>query len=135
MTIEDLGDKLDIMSGASLYELWKYYERVRTTLVLDLTEFRKSGARSLLEGLRCTGFYPYQLSWVDQYIVSMGNAPHLFDHLELNIALIRHITNGGNGGCNCGSIVNQTIHEFWDALVSVVNGSFEKVGVMIYGAA
>jgi hypothetical protein len=32
MTIEDLKDKLDIMPGASLYELRKYYERVRTIL-------------------------------------------------------------------------------------------------------
>jgi hypothetical protein len=135
MAIEDFGDRLDIMPGASLYELWKYYERVRTILVLDLTEFRKSGARGTLTSLRCAVLHSSQISWVDQYIVSMGNAPHLFDPLELNIAMTRHITNGGNQGCKCGSISSQTIHEFWEALVSVVNGSFEKVSVMMCGAA
>jgi BTB/POZ domain len=136
MTIEDLGDKLDIMAGASLYELWKYYERVRTILALDLTEFRESGARGLLTGLRCTELSSSQIpSWVDQYIVSMGNAPNMFDPLELNIAMTRHIKNGGTGSCECGSISSQTIHGFWEALVSVVNGSFEKVSVMIWRAA
>ena len=32
------------MPGAYLYELWKYYETVRTILVLGLAEFRESGA-------------------------------------------------------------------------------------------
>jgi hypothetical protein len=136
MTIEDLGDKLEIMPGASLYELWKYYERVRTILALDLTEFRESGARGLLTGLRCTELSSSQIpSWVDQYIVSMGNAPNMFDPLELNIAMTHHIKNGGTGSCECGSISSQTIHGFWEALVSVVNGSFEKVSVMIWRAA
>jgi len=124
------------MPGTSLYELWKYYEGVRTILALDLTEFRESGARGMLRGLRCTELSSSQIpSWVDQYIASMGNAPNLFDPLELNIAMTRHIKNRGNSGCECGSMSSQTIHEFWEALVSVVNGSFEKVSVMICGAA
>jgi hypothetical protein len=128
MTIENLKDKLDIMPGASLYELWKYYERVRTILALDLTEFRESGARGMLTGLHCRELSSSQIpSWVDQYIVSIGNAPNLFDPLEFNIAMTRHVKNGGNGGCQCGSISSQTMHGFWEALVSVVNGSFEKV--------
>jgi hypothetical protein len=138
MTIEDLEDKLDIMPGASLYELWKYYERVRTILAFDLTEFRASGARGTLTGLRCTDLSSSQIpSWVDQYVASLGNAPNLFDPLELNIAMTRHVKNRGpyNGGCECGSISSQAIHEFWEALVSVVNGSFEKVSVMICGVA
>jgi hypothetical protein len=136
MTIEDLGDKLDIIPGPSLYELWKYYERVRTILALDLTEFRESGARGLLTGLRCTEVSSSQIPiWLDQYIVSVGNAPNLFDPLELNIAMTRHIESRGNGHCDCRSISSQTIREFWEALVSVVNGSFEKVSVMIWWVA
>jgi len=132
MTIGDLEDKLDIMSGASLYELWKYYERVRTILAEDLAEFSESRARGTLTGLRCSELSFSQIPiWVDLYIVSMANAPNLFDPLELNIAMTRHIKNGGNGGCECGSISSQTIHEFWEALVSVVDGSFEKVSAMI----
>ena len=138
MTIEDLGDKLGIVPGASFYELWKYYERVRATLTLDLTEFRESGARGTMTGLICAEKSASQMpSWVDQYIASIGNAPNLFDYLELNIAMTRHINNyGGNKNrvCECGTISSQTIHEFWEALESVVNGGFEKVSEMMCGA-
>jgi hypothetical protein len=130
MTIEDFGDKLDIMQGASLYELWKYHERVREILASDLAEFRESGARGTMTGLRCTELSSSQIpNWVDQYIVSIGNAPNLFDPLELNIAMTRHIKNGG-GGCECGSVSSQTIHEFWEALASVVHDGFKKVSVV-----
>jgi hypothetical protein len=131
MTIEDFDNKLDIMPGASLYELWKYHERVRGILASDLAEFRESGARGTMTDLRCTELSSSQIpSWVDQYIVSIGNAPNLFDPLELNIAMTRHMKNGGNGGCECGSISSQTIHEFWEALVSVVHDCFKKVSVV-----
>jgi hypothetical protein len=155
MTIEDLGDKLGVVSGASLYELWKYYERVRTILTSDLKEFRVSGAWGTMTGFNCAKNGSSQIpSWVDQYIASMGNAPNLFNFLDLNIAMTRHIKDGasrcGNCGsissggcgcgsiysqaCECGSISSQTTHKFWEALESVVNGSFEKVSVMICGA-
>ena len=131
MTIEDLDNKLDVMPGAFLYELWKYYERVRDILASDLAEFRESGARGTMTGLRCAELSSSQIpSWVDQYIVAVGNAPNLFDPLELNIAMTRHIKDGGNGGCECGSISSQTIHEFWEALVSVVHDCFKKVSVV-----
>ena len=135
IAFEDLGDKLGILSGSSLYELWKYKGRVQTILASDLVEFRESGARGMLTDLRCTELSSSQIpSWVDQYIVSMGNAPHVSDPLEFNIAMTRHIKNGGDGVCECGSISSKTMHEFWEALESVVNGSFEKVSVMIYRA-
>ncbi|KAI0268071.1 hypothetical protein BGY98DRAFT_925181, partial [Russula aff. rugulosa BPL654] len=131
MTIEDFDNKLDIMPGASLYELWKYYETVRAILASDLAEFRESGVGGTMTGLRCTELSSSQIpSWVDQYIVSLGNAPNLFDPLELNIAMTRHIKNVGNGGCECGSISSQTIHAFWDALVSVVHNCFKNVSVV-----
>jgi len=131
MTIEDLDNKLDTMPGASLYELWKYHERVRVVLASDLAEFRESGARGTMTGLRCTELSSSQIpSWVDQYIISIGSAPNLFDPLELNIAMTCHIKNEGSGGCECGSISSQTIHEFWEALVSVVHDSFKKVSVV-----
>jgi hypothetical protein len=136
MTIEDFENKLDIMPGASLYELWKYHEGVRVILASDLAEFRESGVQGTMTGLRCTELTSSQIpTWLDQYIISMGNAPNLFDPLELNIAMTRHIKSGRYGGCECGSMSSQTMHGFWEALVSVVNGSLEKVSVMICGAA
>ena len=132
MTIEDFDNKLDIMPGASLYELWKYHERVRAILASDLTEFRMSCARGTITGLRCTELSSSQIpSWLDQYIESIGKTPNLFDSAELNIAMARHIKDKANEpSCECASIPSQTIRDFWEALASVVHGSFEKVSVV-----
>ena len=138
MTIEDLDDKLDVVPGASLYQLWKYQEKARAILASDLKEFRASGARGTLTGLRCVWFSSSTLipsipNWLDDYIKSIGGAPHLFDPAEFNAALARHITSqltddNNHNRCACTSIPSQTIRNFWAALDSVVHGSFEKVG-------
>ena len=131
MTIENFDNKLDIMPGAFLYELWKYYENVRAILALDLTEFRDSGAQGTATGLRCVELSASQIPcWLDQYIDSIGRSPHLFDTAELNIAMARHIKKDVYD-CECASISSQTIREFWTALASVMSGSFEKVGVTV----
>jgi hypothetical protein len=131
MTIEDYDGKLDIMSGASLYELWRYHEGVRAILASDLTEFRISRAQGTITGLRCTEFGSFQIpSWLDQYIESIGKSPNLFDYAELNIAMARHIKDKADElDCGCASIPGQTIRDFWEALASVVDGGFEKVNI------
>jgi hypothetical protein len=133
MTIEDFNDKLNIVPGASLYELWKYYERVRAILASSLTEFRISGARRTMGRLRCEGNSASHIPiWVDQYIESVGKAPNLFDLVDFNAAMARHIgtlENESRHICKCASIPSQTIRKFWAALVSVVHGGFEKVSV------
>ena len=131
MNIEDLEDKLDMMPGASLYELWKYYKNVRSILASDLTEFRTSGARGTLTGLNCVELSSSQIPrWLDNYIVSIGDAPNLFDLIEFTTALARHSTKEAqNHACVCGSIPSQTIRNFWEALTSVVDGSFETVSL------
>jgi hypothetical protein len=132
MTIEDFDDKLDITSGASLYELWEYYEGVRLNLASDLTKFRMSQADGTITGLRCTELSSSQIPrWLDLYIESIGKTPNLFDYAELNIAMVRHAKDkASQPSCECASISSQTIRDFWDALASVVNGSFEKVCVI-----
>jgi BTB/POZ domain len=132
MTIQGFSDNLDIMSGASLYELRKYYERVRDILVLDLAEFRMSCARGTITGLCCTELSLSQIPcWLDQYIHSIGDAPNFFDPGQLNIAMARHIKDKAQDlRCECASIPSQTISDFWDALGSVVLGGFEKVSVV-----
>ena len=148
MTIEDFDNKLGTMPGASLYELWKYHERVRTILSLDLTEFRESSAHGTIKGLRCTGLTSSRIPrWLDQYIESIAKAPKLFDTAELNIAMARHIKDGDTvaglrlgrmgssrqtkcNSCECASISSQTIRKFWKALATVVRDSFEKVSVV-----
>ena len=134
MAIEDFDNDLDIMSGASLYELWKYHERLRAILASDLTEFRTSRARGTIPGLHCTELSSSQIpSWLDQYIESIGKTPGLFDPAELNIAMARHIRDKGHNiinDCECAFIPSQTIRDFWMALASVVDGSFGKVSTV-----
>ena len=132
MTIQGFGNKLDIISGASLYELWKYYERVLDILASDLTEFRMSCARGTITGLHCTELSRSQVPrWLDQYIQSIGGAPTFFDPGQFNTAMARHIKDKAQDlNCECASIPSQTISDFWDALGSVVHGSFEKVSVV-----
>ena len=133
MTIENFDNKLDIMSGASLYELWKYHERVRAILASDLIDFRTSRARGTITGLRCVELSSSQIpSWLDQYIESIGKSPNLFDFAKLNTAMARHIKDNANASaCECASILSQTIHDFWEALESVVDGSFKKVSTTV----
>jgi hypothetical protein len=132
MTIEDYDGQLDVISGASLYELWKYHERVRLNLASDLAEFRMSQADGTIAGLRCAELSSAQIPrWLDQYIESIGKAPDLFDYAELNIAMARHTKDTANQpSCECASIPSQTIREFGEALTSVVEGSFEEVCVV-----
>jgi len=122
-------DKLDMVPGASLYELWNYYEKFRAILKLDLTEFKKSSARGTLTGLNCVEFSSSQIPrWLDKYIKSITVAPNLFDHIEFNTVMARHINDESqNHRCKCVSIPSRAIRNFWEALTSVVHGSFEKV--------
>ena len=133
MTIEYFDNNLDIMPGAALYELWKYRERVRAILASDLSEFRMFFANGTITGLRCTRLSSSRIpSWLDQYIESIAKSPNLFDPAELNIAMARHTKDMANQPiCECASIPSHTIREFWDALTSVVHGSFKKASVVI----
>ena len=132
VNIEDLEDKLDMMPGASLYELWKYSEKVRAILKSDLTEFRTSGARGTLTGLRCVTSSSSQIPcWLDGYIESIVDAPIQFDLIEFSTALARHLGHEPRDArCECRSIQNQTIRNFWRALTSVVDASFQKVSMI-----
>ena len=130
ISIEDLDGKLDIMPGASLYELWKYHETVEANLTSDLTEFRTSGAHGTIIGLRCTELSSSQIpSWLDRYIGSIEKSPSLFDLVEFNATMARHIANKAFN-CECASIPSETVRDFWEALGSVFDGSFENVSVL-----
>ncbi|KAH9957708.1 hypothetical protein BC827DRAFT_646409 [Russula dissimulans] len=130
MTIEDLVEKLDFIPGDSLRELWKYHHKVRTILASDLAVFRASCGCGTLTGLHsgCGEFGPSNIPhWLDDYIESIGEAPHLFDLIELNTAMVRHLRKDSRTyRCECASITSQTIRNFWAALRSVVHGSFDK---------
>ena len=127
----NIEDKVDVVHGAALYELWNYYKKFRAILKSDLTEFRRSSARGTLTGLHCVELSSSSIPhWLDSYIASIGNAPNLFDLIEFNTILARHIKDESQDiKCQCSSIPSKTIRKFWEALASVVHGCFEKVNV------
>jgi hypothetical protein len=127
MNIEDM---VELVQGPSLYELWKYFENLRAILKVDLTKFKMSGACDAWTSVQCVESSSFRIPrWLDAYIESIGDAPNLFDVIQFNIALVRHIQVGGspNRGCICGFISSQTICDFWEALTSVIHSSFKNV--------
>ena len=132
ITIEDFDYKLDIMPGASLSELVKYHERVWAILALDLADFMVSCGRGTIAGLRCDEYNSNNSipRWLDHYTDSIRKAPNVFDPVEFNSAMVRHVRNGNSTLCECASIPTQTIREFWEALAGAVHGSFEKVSLV-----
>jgi hypothetical protein len=134
MTVENFHNMLDCIPGASLYELLKYYERVRAILASELTEFSVSTADGTLRDIRCTAHSSSQVpSWIDDYIESIGRTPNLFDLVEFNSAMSSHIkATAAANTCKCASIPSQTqtIRKFWDALASVVHGSYDRVSIV-----
>jgi len=134
VSIADLEEKLDMMPGTALHEFWKYYVEVRAILASDLEQFMTpaSDISSALGSLRCSASGSSQIPrWFCNYITSIGNAPHLFNLVEFNMALARHMRDEGNNyGCACVSISSQIIVNIWESLASVVHGSLKKVSVI-----
>jgi hypothetical protein len=132
LIIEGSEDKLDMMPGASLHELWKYHERVKSNLTSDLGEFRISHAQKALGDSSCQSLTASQIpTWLDRYIESIGTFPAFFDLTRFHMALSSHVQwpeKHGSGGCaSCVYIQHKTIQAFWAALTAVAHGSMAKV--------
>jgi hypothetical protein len=136
MNIENLEDKLNMMSGVSLYELWKYHKQSRAILALDLTKFRTSSARDMLAGLHCavsTSSDSHIPGWLDVYIRFIEEASSLVDVIDPSAALMHHITYGSSKKrCACRQLLHDqtSMRDFRKALGSVISGSFAKVSVI-----
>ncbi|KAI9436795.1 hypothetical protein BJY52DRAFT_1327715 [Lactarius psammicola] len=142
MTIQDFEDKLDIMSGVTLYELWKYRQRVLQNLHVGLntTEFFNSEVYQILSDadLECVEFsgyleHPGIPLWLNEYLESVAEDPTRVDLTTFHLALSSHVSSTGtgmgtlSGGCrHCTSIPGKTIREFWTALTSFVCESIRK---------
>jgi hypothetical protein len=134
LTIDNLHEKLKLMPGAFLHELWKYHQRVRVNLTSDLQKFITSSHVQAMfnsKGPSCrivTSALGVP-SWLGQYISSIGRSPHLFDLSRFYMALTGHIQLLGTGGgcCTCATIPGKSILEFWPALSAVYRNSISKV--------
>ena len=133
LTIDSLEEELKSIPGVVLHELWKYHQKVRTNLKSDLMYFIVRRARTTFE-LPCrpppnpNGPASAEgVSWLDQYILSIGKKPSLFDLSSFHMALTGHIQSCV-GGCHaCATIPSKAISEFWAALSAVYNDSITKV--------
>ena len=133
VVIEDLGDKLEFssMTGAYLYELWKYHEHIRSKLKSGVPNFR-SRLPEGVKALRCAPFYyvANSLLWLDNYVESIAEAPHLFNFVEFENAWARHIKESqafNQRMCPCIEISSQLRRAFWDALTAFVDDVIETV--------
>jgi hypothetical protein len=141
LTIQDLAEehKLDIMPGSYLHELWKYHQRVRSNLLSDLNEFKKSNALTILGELSCESLADSGLPmWLHGYISNIGTArvPAFLDIADFHTGLVEHIVQRlPNGGCaSCSDMHGKKMRVIWGALTAVVHGSIAKVR-FIYVAA
>ena len=140
MVIEDLVDKLDFpgTTGAYLHELWRYHEQVRSDLKSGVREFNSSLPEDV-KSLRCntryfnSSYYPANERshppWLDTYIKSIADAPHLFDLISFEHAWALHLQTKtrSSASCSCVNISSQIIRTFWEALAVVVHEVVEKV--------
>jgi hypothetical protein len=139
MVIEDLGDKLGSsgMTGAYLYELWKYHKRIRTDLKADVPMFKNFLLPVGMKALRCSTPHSYGEGgtssfprWLDNYIESITEAPHLFDLIEFENSWARHIQEieaSCSRTCSCVKISSQLRRNFWEALTGFIDGVIERV--------
>ena len=134
VNIEDLEDSLDVMPGASLYELLNYYGNARNILAEDLKAFKISGAGlgGTLKGFRCARLNSAEVPcWIDDYMASIGDTPNCFDRHKFDIAMSRHIWDmAKNHDCICSCISSWAMRNFWECLTSVVRGSLKKVSTI-----
>jgi hypothetical protein len=144
LTIQDLAEehKLDMMPGSSLHELWKYHQQVRSNLVIDMREFKKSSVLTgtVPEDSGCESLTDSGLpDWLDDYIsgIGKGRVPAFLDLAEFHTELVEHIEHqrsNGAGCTSCSDMLGKKIRVIWEALTAVVHGSIAKVRV-IYVAA
>jgi hypothetical protein len=130
-TIKGLDDKLDMMPGAALHELWKYRERVRSNLALDLGEFKTSQVQKLLGDSNCPSLTASRTpTWLERYIDVIERNPSIFDLTRFYVAWTSHVQSQGDqgwSGCiSCARIPHNTINAFWAALRAVVHGDMAK---------
>ena len=132
LTIEKF---VDVMPGAYLHELSEYHRRVQAWFKFDLP---LSGAGAVLNAFKCsqnaTTGPPH---WVNAYISSITENPSLFDPIEFQMALMRHVTgiltvnNSGKNMCTpCTRIPAETMHAFWTTLTTITHRSMEKVSIV-----
>lgn len=134
LTVDNLAkeNKLDLMPGYLLHELWKYHQRVRSNLTIDLREFKKSIALTMPSISKCYSLTGSSLPrWLDAFIseIVTDNFPIFLDLADFQKKLKTHVQEGRSECSHCGSIIipHEEIRAIWTALEAVLNNSIVKV--------
>lgn len=113
LAINSLEEKLEIMPGAFLHELWKYHQRVRLNLTSSFKDLIASRAHAIFGGPSCHTVISASVpSWLCRYILSIGRNPSLFNISGFHIALTTHLQPRSGGCSGCAMISSKTILEF-----------------------
>ena len=139
MVIEDMLD-FPGLTGPYLYELWKYHQRVRSDLKSGVLVFRRSDLPHDVKNLRCEILDPIVISdesplspqrWLDKYIESIADEPHLFDPVEFENDWTCHINEAAattsKPSCSCVDLPSELRRGLWEALSTFVHTRMEKV--------
>jgi hypothetical protein len=140
MNLYDLAkdDKLGLMPGAFLHELWKYHQRARSNLTSDMEEFKTSQLEEFKEqedsDLACEWStdegIPY---WLDDYISKIGSdsVPAFLDFTEFHREFVEHsegVQSKYGDKCSfCLKISQGGLRALWETLMAVVQSSITKV--------
>ena len=128
------------LTGACIHELWEYHQRVQRDLEWSFFEFRKSGLPDGVKHLRCdilgspiVNPDERPLGWLDMYIESIADAPHLFDPVAFEDDWTCHIKNAARVAskplCSCADLSSELRHSLWKALSTFVHTAIEKVRI------
>ena len=137
MVLEDMID-FPSLTGAYLHELWEYHERVRSDLESRFFEFIRSGLPDDVKHLRCDILEPpilnpdeRPLGWLDMYIESIADAPHLFDPVAFEDDWTSHIKEAAAAAskplCSCADLPSELRRGLWKALSIFVHTAIDKV--------
>jgi hypothetical protein len=130
-------DKLGLMPGAFLHELWKYHQRVRSNLTSDMKEFKTSQLEEF-KVQEDSGACEYSTDedlphWLDDYISEIGSdsVPAFFDFTSFHSKFVEHSegleSKYGDKCFFCMKISQKSLHALWETLMAVVQGSMAKV--------
>ena len=133
MIIEKLAEeeKLGLMPGAFLHELWKYHQRVRESLTSDIEEFLNK-----LEILKDTNCFlgDFDLPfWFECYVSDLGKQyePFSLDFTRFNMRFVEHsrgLNSKDREECaSCSNISQEVVCAIWDSFTAVVQGCIAKV--------
>src|SRR6266404_4728914 len=131
LTIESLENKLKVIPGTYLHELWKYHRNVRAQLSSN-PDLSWPGALSMLNGAPISS----GCTWAATYAQSIRGDPSLLDSIEFQMAFARHAKNmtdrSGKSAVGCSHCTNipvETMRFFWTALTAAVHFCMERVSI------